>query len=328
VQPIQPPPAQPSPTPQAENTLYDRAQNELPGDLYVLYRIVERIARANGLDGSPWRVQIVPTYDNDAFAAQPNLVAVHRGLLDQLAGDSSAIACIVGREMGHSVKQHIALGEEQRAAQQAQLAEQFNQRLQATSQEMANRANSAARTRGVVGTLGGFLGLLGPIGAIGGSVLGGVGGAITQGAADDPADAIEQQMTEYYDQVAQLDARLTAAAQQQEKEADEAGYLYATQAGFEPQGCLRAMAVLERIPGAEPDPDQPGMPDRITAMQQLMNESPATTLVANGNANLAATQPLFYDDLSRDGTSLRVSSRSGGASDIDRVLGNQQSPIQ
>ena len=311
------PPAQLSPVPQAGSTLYDRAQQELPGDMYVLYRVVERIARANGLDASPWRVEIVPTYNNYAFAAQPNLVAVHRGLLDQLSGDSSAIACIVGREMGHNVKRHLALGEEQRAEQQAQLAEQLSQQAVAQSQEMADQARNAATAGNVLGTLGGFLGILGPVGAIGGSVLGTVAGA----AIDGPEDSTEEMMEDYNNQIAQLDEKLDAAARQQEFEADEAGYLYATQAGFEPEGCLRAMTVLERIPGAEPNPDQPSMPDRRIAMQQLMTERPADSLVSTGDAKLTLTQPLPYEGLSRDGNSLRVAPRSGGSSDIDRILG-------
>ncbi|WP_088893964.1 M48 family metalloprotease [Leptolyngbya ohadii] len=319
-----------SPPAPAESSSYDRAQAELPGDMYVLYRIVERMARANGLDDSPWRVEIVPTYDNYAFATQPNRVAVHRGLLDQLAGDPAAIACVVAHEMGHSVKQHIALGEEARAVQQAQLAEQLSQQMVAQSQQMTRRANGAATAGNVVGTLGGFLGFLGPLGVIGGSVLSGVGGAISQGAMGDPSEEIQEQMDAYYEQVAQLNEKFAAAARQQELEADEAGYRYTTQAGFEPQGCLRAMAVLSRIPNAEPDADQPSLPDRITAMQQLIDNASAAALVAEGQAKLTGTQPLPYSDLSREGNSLRVNARSplggtgeqpGGMSEIDRLLG-------
>jgi len=33
--------------------IYERAKKQLPKDIYVLYRIVDRIARANGLDERP-----------------------------------------------------------------------------------------------------------------------------------------------------------------------------------------------------------------------------------------------------------------------------------
>lgn len=311
------PQAQPLPIPQAGSSLFDRAQQELPSDMYVLYRVVERMARANGLDARPWRVQITPTYDNYAFAAQPNLIAVHRGLLDQLVGDSSAIACLVGREMGHSVKQHIALGQEQRAEQQARLAEQLSQQAAAANQEMANRARNSAAASSVLGTVGGLLGILGPIGAIGGSVLGGVAGVAIGNSENDA----EELMEDYQAQINQLNEQLAATARQQEFAADEAGYLYATQAGFEPEGCLRALAVLERVPNAEPNPGRQTIPDRLAALQQLISEQPAADLAARGNAQLSLTQPLSYDDLSRDGSSLRVNSKANGASDLDRVLG-------
>lgn len=49
-----------TPTEQTKNTeqpksIYEQAKQELPHDLYALYRIVDRIARANGLDEKPWR---------------------------------------------------------------------------------------------------------------------------------------------------------------------------------------------------------------------------------------------------------------------------------
>ena len=81
--------------------IYQKAKEELPDDLYALYRIVERIARVNELDEKPWRILIVPEYNINAFATEVNLIAFYNGILDQLAGDASAIACIVAHEMGH-----------------------------------------------------------------------------------------------------------------------------------------------------------------------------------------------------------------------------------
>jgi hypothetical protein len=43
--------------------MYQAAKAELPEDYYLIYRIVERLARANGLDDLPWRVYIAPEYD-------------------------------------------------------------------------------------------------------------------------------------------------------------------------------------------------------------------------------------------------------------------------
>lgn len=75
------------------NTAFFRqAQKELPGAYYFLYRVVDRLARANDLDKGPWRVVRMPEYDINAYATQVNLIAVYTGLLDVLAGDSDAIS--------------------------------------------------------------------------------------------------------------------------------------------------------------------------------------------------------------------------------------------
>ncbi|MDJ0727851.1 MAG: hypothetical protein QNJ38_22345 [Prochloraceae cyanobacterium] len=36
------------------NSIYQKAKQELPGDWYALYRIIDRIARANNLDDKNW----------------------------------------------------------------------------------------------------------------------------------------------------------------------------------------------------------------------------------------------------------------------------------
>ncbi|NEO49964.1 MAG: hypothetical protein F6K55_40115, partial [Moorea sp. SIO4A3] len=41
-------------------TAYEKAKAELPQDLYVIYRIVDRIVRTNDIDTRFWRVRIVP----------------------------------------------------------------------------------------------------------------------------------------------------------------------------------------------------------------------------------------------------------------------------
>lgn len=96
-------------TEESSETFYKQAEAELPEQFYVLYRIVERIARANDLDQHHWRVVIPEEYQINAFAREANLIVVYNGLLDQLAGDASALACVVGHEMAHHVHKHIPI---------------------------------------------------------------------------------------------------------------------------------------------------------------------------------------------------------------------------
>ncbi len=98
-----------TPSTPAESSIYDQAREDLSPNLYMLYRIVERIARANGLTGHPWRVVVADDTLINAYATEVNLVIVHFGLLDQMAGDISALACVVGHEMAHHTERHIAI---------------------------------------------------------------------------------------------------------------------------------------------------------------------------------------------------------------------------
>lgn len=76
-------PAKPRPT-QAD-TSYQQAKKDLPNNMYVLYRVIDRLSRANELDQKPWRIALVPKYQLNAFATEANLVAVYTGILDQQA---------------------------------------------------------------------------------------------------------------------------------------------------------------------------------------------------------------------------------------------------
>jgi beta-barrel assembly-enhancing protease len=288
---------------------YEKAQKELPKDIYLLYRIVERTSRANGLDERPWRIGIVPKYEINAFATDVNLIAMYTGILDQLAGDSSAIACIVGHEMAHNVKRHVALG----AAQKAEMIAKIKKE---TEEEVMREINSAKSTATATSILGGLAGIFGgTAGAIGGSVLQGAGQQRLAGAQAKIDEIVKKKSAE-------LDTKLAEQGRTQEFEADQLGYAYIAKAGFEPEGCLRAMEVLARTPGAEFDTSHPSVPKRIEGLKQLIVKQPPSKLAAEGKTKIDATAPLPYA-LSEDKMSLRIESRftKGGESDIDRLFG-------
>ncbi|MEC4814459.1 MAG: M48 family metallopeptidase [Scytonema sp. PMC 1069.18] len=298
--------------PDAKTTsvVYERAKQELPSDFYALYRIVDRVARANGYDENPWRIAVLSTYDINAFATDVNLIAIHNGILDQLAGDSSALACVVSHEMGHHVKRHIAIGQAKKAELIAQIRaeaekEVLGEKRAATSEATATAIGGEAIDRAIPGAVGNFIG----------NVLGNQSrNRITK--AQQRIDEIVAKKTQ------ELEQRLAEQSRQHEFEADEVGYIASVQAGFEPEGCLRAMAVLAKTPGAEFDSGHPAVPKRIEALKALAIKYPPQTLVREGNAKITATQPLTYD-LSRDKASLRINSRRGGSvvDDIDRRFG-------
>ena len=54
------------------DAFYNEAREVLGEDYYTLYRIVERLARSNGLDDYPWRVRLNTEYEINAFASELN----------------------------------------------------------------------------------------------------------------------------------------------------------------------------------------------------------------------------------------------------------------
>lgn len=305
-------PAKPRPT-QAD-TNYQQAKKDLPNNMYVLYRVVDRLSRANELDQKPWRIVLVPQYQLNAFADEANLIAVYTGIIDQLAGDSSALACIVGHEMGHHTKRHIAINSEQQLA----LFEQAKLEVEQESRDAETQANVEDTTNNVIRNVGNNV--LGNIDDnllrnVGGSIFGGIFGGRSRSATERQQEIVAKKEAELAD-------RIAAATRIQEYEADQQGYLYAARAGFEPEGCIRAMNVLNQLPGTTRDTSHPAVPKRIEALRTIMKKNPPQSLAAEGKSKIAASPPLTYDR-SEDGVSLRINSRNGGSfqDDLERQFG-------
>lgn len=75
-------------------------------DFYNVYRVSERIIRANNLDYVNWRIAIRKTEDVNADSSMANLVRVNTGLYDALYGDDDALAFIIAHEMAHLILNH------------------------------------------------------------------------------------------------------------------------------------------------------------------------------------------------------------------------------
>lgn len=298
--------AKPDRVSKLKSPIYDQAKQELNEDWYTIYRITERIARANQLDERPWRILVSPEYELNAFANEVNLIAIYSGLLDQLAGDASAIACIVSHEMAHHTLRHQALKPAQRQQRYAEMQAQVQEEVEAEIKDAEGDAQGAR---------------------IGASVLNvfgiGVGGrALEQSAQDREARAEERVQEIFAQRQAEFDADLLKQNRVREYQADIQGYEYMARAGFEADGCLRSMDVLNQTTAAEFDSTHPAVPKRIEALETVMESNPPEALKAEGRQNLAGTPPLTYD-LSKDGESLRINSERGGstADDLDRLFG-------
>lgn len=304
---------------------YNQAREELTlrngnDDYYVLYRIVERVARANQLDDRPWRVTVVPEYDINAFATDVNLLAFFSGLMDQIHGDPNALACVVGHEMAHHTEQHIALSVAQREMRLQELRQEAIDEVAAEEEDLGEDLQEMAAGEWVASGVGTLADRVLSTGGLGGMVGRVIGGQIQRSRQRRLEAAAERVQQIYAEKEAQFLAEETERSHNHEFEADEIGYQYVVRAGFDPQGCITVMEALNRIPGSQTAGiSHPSTPDRIAALRSMSTTYPTQTLRAEGNANIAANPNALTYGLSRDRTSLRIDSRSGSM-DIDDLL--------
>ena len=76
-------------------------------DFYRLYRIADKLIRANNLDYINWRIEIYKdTVSPNAYTTNTNYIAVSTSLIDNFGDNEDAIAMVLGHEMGHALLGH------------------------------------------------------------------------------------------------------------------------------------------------------------------------------------------------------------------------------
>ncbi|BAZ09841.1 peptidase M48 Ste24p [Calothrix sp. NIES-4071] len=295
--------AQPVPTvTQAPSTNQADIEDEKP-----IYPIAEKIIRANGLDDNPWRLKIDNEYDDNASARDVNQIVLLKGLLDKVDGDEAAIAFILGHEIAHHTQKHMYSYTAYAAKLSKQLQAEVDAKVQTiiatetkkfeTARSTKRRGKSLCHQDTTKKT---------SLSAIPEYVALNCEGKLDSNKVEQLKEQITAEKTpEMYKQIAKL-------SRQQEYEADKFGYMYMVRAGYSPEGALRVLNLMSRLPYHDTDDSShPSFPDRLNAIKKLMNEYLAPTLVAEGETRLRLNpQPLTYD-VSKDGESLRINSRFG-----------------
>ena len=76
-------------------------------DFYKIYRIAERIIRANNLEYTNWRFAIRKTVeDYNAYSTDTNLVVIQTALYDSIYTSDDALAFVIAHEMAHNLLGH------------------------------------------------------------------------------------------------------------------------------------------------------------------------------------------------------------------------------
>ncbi len=76
-------------------------------DFYKVYRIAERLIRANKLDFINWRIVIDTKSDFNAYS-NANCITINTGAFDTLSNNDDALALLIGHEIAHSILGHQA----------------------------------------------------------------------------------------------------------------------------------------------------------------------------------------------------------------------------
>ena len=93
-----------------EKTFYANATKrtlEANRDFYTLYRVAERLIRANKLDYVNWRICLVSAVEDfNAGTTSGNLILIHTALFDSLYNNEDALAMTIAHELAHQVLGH------------------------------------------------------------------------------------------------------------------------------------------------------------------------------------------------------------------------------
>lgn len=263
------------------------AKKSLGEEYYFLYRITEKLSRANNLSDNTWNVRLTDTYTINTFAEGVNLIAIPKPELQKLTGDIDAMACMIAREMSHHIRKHKAIGPMEHEALRNAIQEDVRKKAQRNLQ-------SKVGWGALFGIAQNFLGVqLDPI----------------SNAVASNTDAATAKMIQ--DMEAELARRRAETSARIDKQADEDAFLFLTRAGRDPKGCIRYLDIISRVSGSEPDPNNPQIPGRIQAFRDFINKESPVKYKREGSANLARNPTPLTFKLSEDKTVLSINNRRG-----------------
>lgn len=76
-------------------------------DYYKIYRVAERLIRANNFDYINWKITLANNSSFNAAAYETNSITINTGALDTLSSNEDALALLIGHEMAHAQLGHL-----------------------------------------------------------------------------------------------------------------------------------------------------------------------------------------------------------------------------
>lgn len=104
-------------------------------DFYAVYKVAEKLIRANKLDYINWRIVIDTKKEFNADVTYLNCLTLNTGLIDTFKGNEDALAFVVAHEIAHSMLGHTE-----------RLSEIYNKMLEAKSAGVSSAYTTYRRT--------------------------------------------------------------------------------------------------------------------------------------------------------------------------------------
>lgn len=252
----------------SDKAFYKKAQEHMDADLYQIYRISERLIRANKLYDFPWTIEI-PSKDDykiHASTTAGNLIVLNRSMPSTFLDDPSTLAHIIAHEMAHQEKKHVARMDKQIRFINNELVEK-NALLQKHIEQHNRKAQK---------------------GSIFGFRLPALYGRNNVSKLNHEIDTLK----EY---IRQKELDLLALNRKQEYEADKVALVYMTRAGFDPQGSIKTMEFLQRLEAGDDNKmTHPSSKKRKWQLQTALKYTDVNALKGEGLYNIKKAKPLTY----------------------------------
>lgn len=196
---------------------YEKIKSQT-GDNFEIYKILERILRANKLQYQNWRIAFYMDHEDiNANAGAYNLIQISSALYDSLYPDDDAIAFVISHELAHLILNHVKATNEIRYK-----INQLEEKIKMNKYEIR-------RTQDISDIQSAF-----------GNDIGSIGNLLANVSGNIAVDMLTKNLKREYGLLRQM-----------EYAADSQALVLMTKAGYNPQSCLEVMNVLSGLGGLD-----------------------------------------------------------------------------
>lgn len=196
---------------------YEKVKSQT-GDNFEIYKILERILRANKLQYQNWRIAFYMDHEDiNANAGAYNLIQISSALYDSLYPDDDAIAFVISHELAHLILNHVKATNEIRYK-----INQLEEKIKMNKYEIR-------RTQDISDIQSAF-----------GNDIGSIGNLLANVSGNIAVDMLTKNLKREYGLLRQM-----------EYAADSQALVLMTKAGYNPQSCLEVMNVLSGLGGLD-----------------------------------------------------------------------------